>query len=514
MSLSGVGWRSDRRGSRSGLDERGDGGGQPFLVRVVVAALAVPAQVVAHDRGHLEAAQGVEPGQVRQRRAAAGVARRRVRPRWAARAPRGPTPGKLVPSAKTRNQPSSTRGSPTLQISQSMSAAGSTPSADDVAEPVVAVHQRRCGCRLGMSPGEQRRAVVAARRPARRGRRAWCVPSVPARRPGSERRRRPGTLSRGHVVQSPAASRRRAASGPRPGRLDGRVVEHRLERLARDSSIANQAGSRSSTTTIARHRNRRVGAERRMIRAWRSMSCRPIGRCPSGTALTTNGAVAGLHPVGQPGVPAEQRLERAPTSRSPARLRVGSAAATRCAQRRRFAGSCHRRLPRQAEHALGEDVVLDLVGAAGDAVAGRAEHVLGPRKVPQSPESAVSSRPSSMRTTSEVRAMVSVASSLPTEASGPGSSPATTAPATRMPVEPLDDSCGSPGRRPCRARSRSAGGRRCRASSTAGRRWPGRGCPSRAARRPARSARPSSPRPTGPSRQRRRTARRRRGRPR
>ena len=34
------------------------------------------------------------------------------------------------------------------------------------------------------------------------------------------------------------------------------------------------------------------------------------------------------------------------------------------------------RLARQPEHALADDGALDLVGAAGDAVAGRAEHVL------------------------------------------------------------------------------------------------------------------------------------------
>ena len=38
------------------------------------------------------------------------------------------------------------------------------------------------------------------------------------------------------------------------------------------------------------------------------------------------------------------------------------------------------RLGRQPEHPLADDVALDLVGAAGDAVAGRAEHVLGPRE--------------------------------------------------------------------------------------------------------------------------------------
>src|SRR5690606_33774176 len=47
----------------SGADQTRDGGGQPFLIGVVVASLPMAAKVVAHDRGHLEPAQGVEPVQ-------------------------------------------------------------------------------------------------------------------------------------------------------------------------------------------------------------------------------------------------------------------------------------------------------------------------------------------------------------------------------------------------------------------------------------------------------------------
>ena len=120
-------WCGGLRGDRQpGLDEPADGVGETFLVGIVVAALAVPTQVVAHDRGHLVAAQGVEPGEVVDGSAVGGV-RLDELVRIGRPATSRPTPGKLEPSAKTRNQPSSTRGSPTLQISQSMSAAGSMP---------------------------------------------------------------------------------------------------------------------------------------------------------------------------------------------------------------------------------------------------------------------------------------------------------------------------------------------------------------------------------------------------
>ncbi len=119
--------RRSARMSRAVRIEPADGVRQPFLVGVVVAALEVPAQVVAHDRGHLVAAQGVEPrrGRRRGRPSAAYAATSSSAP--GSPGTSRPTPGKLAPSAKTRNQPSSTRGSPTLQISQSMSATGSVP---------------------------------------------------------------------------------------------------------------------------------------------------------------------------------------------------------------------------------------------------------------------------------------------------------------------------------------------------------------------------------------------------
>src|SRR5699024_9637330 len=51
----------------AGDDEAVDRVGELFLGRVVVAALAVSAQVVAHDRGHLEPSECIEPGEVGER---------------------------------------------------------------------------------------------------------------------------------------------------------------------------------------------------------------------------------------------------------------------------------------------------------------------------------------------------------------------------------------------------------------------------------------------------------------
>ena len=54
-----------------------------------------------------------------------------------------------------------------------------------------------------------------------------------------------------------------------------------------------------------------VGASASMMRAWRSMSCRPIGFWPGGTDLTTSAPSLVSHPVGQPGVAAGQPCEEA-----------------------------------------------------------------------------------------------------------------------------------------------------------------------------------------------------------
>src|SRR5690606_31924939 len=75
-SLEGLGMSAraeSRQPFEAGDDEPLDGGGQLLLVWVVVPSLAVAPQVVAHDRGHLEPAERVEPGQVRQWRPLTGV---------------------------------------------------------------------------------------------------------------------------------------------------------------------------------------------------------------------------------------------------------------------------------------------------------------------------------------------------------------------------------------------------------------------------------------------------------
>ena len=340
--VSSVRWLRSERRRQPGVDEPLDGVGQAFLVGVVVAALEVPAQVVAHDRGHLVAAQGVEPGEVVD---AAGRPRRtRSTSSSAVGSPATsrPTPGKLEPSAKTRNQPSSTRGSPTLQISQSISAAGSVPSADQVAEPVVAVHQRRRRPRPGRGPASR-----------------WCSRSASGTRSGgtaaivraqraSSSRGDSGVgvdrhLVEGYVVQGRQRSRRRGSI--RAAASDGShrgVVEHRLEGLAADQ-LHGEPGrlgrrrwrrSAGTGTSVGASAVDDPGLAQHVVPA-----DRPSGL--GGTDLTTSGALAGLDPVGQAGVAAGQPRESADLQAGP--LAGAATAATRSAQPALVALGAHAR---------------------------------------------------------------------------------------------------------------------------------------------------------------------------
>ena len=96
--------------------------------------------------------------------AAVAGRRRAVRPRWAGRAPARPSAGKLRWSAKSRNQPRSMRGSPTLQISQSTTATARSPRTarcPSRKSPCTSTGGRPSGTRVGeaaqqlLGPGPQ-----------------------------------------------------------------------------------------------------------------------------------------------------------------------------------------------------------------------------------------------------------------------------------------------------------------------------------------------------------------------
>ena len=96
-------------------------------------------------------------------------------------------------------------------------------------------------------------------------------------------------------------------------------------------------------------------------------------------------------------------------------------------------------LARQAEHALADDVALDLVGPAGDAVAGRAEQVLVPaRTCPTRRCRRVMRAPSRRADTSPAAVIHWVHSSLPVDASGPGVPPRRACAAAAWPMNGAD----------------------------------------------------------------------------
>ena len=83
------------------------------------------------------------------------------------------------------------------------------------------------------------------------------------------------------------------------------------------------------------------------------------------------------------------------------------------------------RLGREAEHPLADDVALDLVGAAGDAVAGCAEHVLGPRVGAPLPRIGDEARPEDARPRRRTpRSSTASTGASPSSAAGPGAHPA------------------------------------------------------------------------------------------
>ena len=277
---------SSGRGSRR---QRGsisrDGGRQPFLVGVVVPALAVPAQVVAHDRGHLHPAQRAEPARGRRRGRPSAAYAASSSSAVGQAGDRAADAGEVAASAKSRNQPRSTRGSPTLQISQSTTAAGSVAAAEHVAEPEVAVHQRgrdaRAPTRRAVGAAARRRH--AARRdgghgaapPAQLAARATAAP----RRPAARRAVRRAAGQHPGGAQHPGRGQRRRA--PR-----GRRAPARAPRRPRTPSRTRPARSRRSAT-IAGHRHRRSARARAASGPGAACRARPTGRWPGGTALTT-----------------------------------------------------------------------------------------------------------------------------------------------------------------------------------------------------------------------------------
>ena len=117
-----------------------------------------------------------------------------------------------------RNQPRSIRGSPTLQISQSMTAVTVAPDRQQVAEPEVAVHDRR---------GHRRRfALAEARRP---------------RRPS------PGASARVDRLEQPAPAVHLRRRGPTTGSA-ARPRDSRVERVQRRRACGAASRMRSATT--------------------------------------------------------------------------------------------------------------------------------------------------------------------------------------------------------------------------------------------------------------------------
>ena len=466
--------------SQRGADHRRDGRRQPLLVRVVVPALAVAAQVVAHDRGHLHPVQRAEPVHRGRRRRRPGR-RRAVRPQPGSPVPRAPRRGKVAVVGEEQ-EPAEVdprvADAPDLPVDD-----GGRPRAhaQHVAEAEVAVQQRRRDdrpVRVGQPAQQLLRAraqlvryrvhgstpplQLAGRAPRLRRARSSCATG----RPGAAGAARGPRRACGRGPDRRAARARRAPARPPPRRR----TPWRTRRAV--SSTAATAGTGTAEPASARS-----------TWAWRSMSLRPTGRSAGGTALTSTRGPR-RDRVRQAGVAAGQHLQRhrrlrreaAATGRRPAcdRLRTSRVA------------SVIGPLLWQAEHPLGDDVALDLVGAAGDAVAGRAEQVLGPGE--RAPLAGVRDQPGAEQRRRPVASSGawsrSRAACRPTPPA-PGRRPATRAAVTRRPISALDERCARRARaaRCCCAPVRSAGqvagqldgrGRRCQA----------RACRSPAARRP------------------------------
>ena len=292
----------------AGLDEPADGVGQAFLVGIVVAALEVAAQVVAHDRGHLVAAEGVEPGEVVDRPAVRGVRRDEL--------VGSGQPGDLAADAgevravREDQEPAELDArvahAPDLPVDE-CGRLGAV--ADQVAEAVVAVHQsRRDG---GRAP---RRRGARCSRSASGTRCGGTAAIVRAQRPSSSSGRQRRGVDR-HLVERYVVQRRQHLRGAQhPGGRERRrhlgVVEHRLEGLAldqlhREPGRLGVVGRDDRGDGYAGRRERRdhprlaqhvVPADRLLALGHRLDHQRPL---------------AGLEAVGQPGVPAGQPGERA-----------------------------------------------------------------------------------------------------------------------------------------------------------------------------------------------------------
>ena len=105
---------------------------------------------------------------------------------------------------------------------------------------------------------------------------------------------------------------------------------------------------------------------------------RARGRSRSRTACTSTSRPT----TGTPRSNGSSRLGATARRHRPGRRRTGSCSpipkATSSACCRRAKAGCSARLPRQAEHALGDDVALDLARAAGDRAAERAQVLRSP----------------------------------------------------------------------------------------------------------------------------------------
>ena len=243
-----------RRTVRSAMSRRMVSG-QPFLVGVVVAALEVPAQVVAHDRGHLVAAQGVEPREVVDRPAVRGVRRHEL--------VGAGQPGHLAADAGEVGA-----------VGEDQEPAELDPGVADA--PDLPVDERgrlgavgRSGCRAGSRRGPASGPPPPAPSPASR----WCRRSASGTRSGGHGRHRAGPagelverrqrrrvdrhLVEGYVVQGRQRSRRRAASGPRPA-----PAPPRGRRAPARGTRPRPAASRTRPARSRRWRRSRARARR------------------------------------------------------------------------------------------------------------------------------------------------------------------------------------------------------------------------------------------------------------
>ena len=278
--------QSPRQCLQSGLDEPADGVRQPLLVGVVVAALEVPAQVVAHDRGHLVAAQGVEPREVVDAPAVRGVRRHQLVGAGQAGhlAAHAGEVGAVGEDQEPAELDARVADAPDLPVDQRHRLGAA---ADQVAEPVVAVDAAWASTAVGTDSASRCRKPLRVRHQVRRDGRHRARPAVELVERRQRRRRRPAPCRAGTSCRAGSS----LGGAQHPGRGQRRrhrgVVEDRLERTRPRPAPWRTRPARARRWRRWRAPAPRCGASASMTRAWRSMSCRPTAFCPGGTDFTT-----------------------------------------------------------------------------------------------------------------------------------------------------------------------------------------------------------------------------------